>query len=276
MKRAARVARVAGILSAFVLLAAAPAAHVGPVPHNAQTALIEKYVAAQRAARYDIAYGLLVDSERKYFGDPQSYRSVYDADGIALESARLIGADGNDNGRVYFVRERIAFVDHATDARRELEATVLLGVVREHGVLHVKDPGKPYRAFATASTVDASGLRVTVKKVEFFPDRIDMIVTFANVGDNFVTVLPYDKSVLRDDQGGVYRILALKDWSITDKRLFEGIPLAPNAQYTGWLAFSATRLDGQKRAWSLTVAPALRDGAEAPFDVTIPVVPQPN
>jgi hypothetical protein len=268
--------RSAAALFAFVLAGAAPAAHVGPVPRNAQTALIEKYIAAQRAARYDVAFGLLVDSERSYFGDPDSYRSVFDADGIALESARLIGTEGDDNGRVYFVRERIAFVDHATDARRELEATVPLGVVREHGVLHIKDPGKPYRAFASASTVDTSGLRISVKKFEFFPDRIDLIVTFANVGDNFVTILPYGKSVLRDDQGGVYRILAIKNWAITDKRLFEGIPLAPNAQYTGWLAFSATRLDSHKRAWSLTVAPALRDGSDAPFDVTIPVVPQPN
>jgi hypothetical protein len=61
---------------------------------------------------------------------------------------------------------------------------------------------------------------------------------------------------------------------VTDKRLFEGIPLAPNAQYTGWLAFSAPRIDDGKRAWSLTVAPALRDGANAPFDVTLAIVPQ--
>jgi hypothetical protein len=269
-----RRAAASGVLLWLGVLGAAPSPHAGPVPNNAQTALIQKYVAAQRAARYDVAYGLLVDSERRYFGDAGNYRSVFAADGIALESARLLAADGDDSGRVYFVRERMTYVDHATDLRRELEATVPLAVVREHGVLHVKDPGKPYRAFAAASTIDQSDLRVTVKKVEFYPGRIDVILTFANVGENFVTVLPYNKSVLRDDRGGIYRILALKNWGVTDKRLFEGIPLAPNAQYTGWLAFSAPRIDDGKRAWSLTVAPALRDGANAPFDVTLAIVPQ--
>ena len=75
-----------------------------------------------------------------------------------------------------------------------------------------------------------------------------MVVTFANLGDNFVTVLPYGKSVLRDDRGGVYRILATKNWTVTDKPLFEGVPLAPNAQYTGSLAFTAPRLGDVKRS----------------------------
>lgn len=267
-------ARRAGALLAIGLLGAAPTPSASTIPKNAQTALIERYLDAQRGARYDVAYGLLVDSERTYFGDAASYRSVFDADGVVLESSRLIGAEGNTNGRVYFVRERLTYVDHATDLRRELEATVPLGVIREHGVLHVKDPGKPYRAFASVSKFDQSNLRITVKKVEFFPDRIDVVVTFANVGDNLVTVLPYNKSVLRDDRGGVYRILAVKNWAITDKQLFEGVPLAPNAQYTGWLAFSAVRLDKVQRRWSLTVAPALREGSNAPFDVTVAIVPQ--
>jgi hypothetical protein len=152
---------------------------------------------------------------------------------------------------------------------------VPIGVLPEHGALHIKDPGKPYRAFASSSAADASGLRVTVKKVDFYPDRIDVVVTFANLGDNFVTLLPYNKSVLRDDRNGVYRIFATKDWSVTDQRLFQGARLAPNAQYTGSLAFTAPRLGNVKRAWSLTLAPALRDGADAPFEVTLPVAPAP-
>ena len=63
----------------------------------------------------------------------------------------------------------------------------------------------------SSSSADVSGLRVTVKKVDFYPDRVDVVVTFANLGDGFVTLLPYAKSVLRDDRGGVYRVLATKD-----------------------------------------------------------------
>jgi len=269
-------ARAACALLSLALLGATPAPRAiryGPAPHNAQTAVVIKYVDALRAGRYDAAFALLTDDERKYYGDAAAYRSVFAADGAVLQRASVAGARGDERGRVYFVRERIAYVDHATDKRRTIDATVPLGVLPEHGTLHVKDPGKPYRAFASKSTADVSGLRVTVKKVDFFPGRIDVVVTFANVGDNFVTLLPYGKSVLRDDRGGVYRILATKDWSITDKPLFQGVRLAPNSQYTGSLAFTAPRLGDVKRTWSLTLAPALRDGADEPFDATVPIAP---
>jgi hypothetical protein len=270
------IARAACALLCIATLGASPAprARYGPVPNNAQTAVIKKYVEALRTGNYDAAFALLSDDERTYYGSAASYRSVFEADGYALKSASVAGARGDDRGRVYFVRERITFVDHATDKQREIEATVPLGVLPEHGVLHVKDPGKPYRAFASASVADASGLRVTVKKVDFYPDRIDVVVTFTNVGDNFVTVLPYGKSVLRDDRGGVYRILATKNWTITDKKLYQGVPLAPNSQYTGSLAFTAPRLGDVKRGWSLTLAPALREGGDAPFDVTVAIAPR--
>jgi hypothetical protein len=271
-------ARAACALLCIATLGAAPPAQrmrYGPVPNNAQTVAVKRYVDALRTGNYDIAFALLTDEERTYYGTAAAYRSVFDADGYTLLSATVVGARGDDRGRVYFVRERIAFVDHANDARREIDATIPLGILPEHGALHVKDPGKPYRAFASVSTIDVSGLRVTVKKVDFYPDRIDVVVTFVNVGDNFVTLLPYGKSVLRDDRGGVYRILATKNWTVTDKRLYEGVPLAPNSRYTGSLAFTAPRLGDVKRSWSLTVAPALRDGADAPFDVTVPIAPQP-
>jgi hypothetical protein len=270
------LARAACALLSLVFVGAAPAQptlRYGPVPHNAQTAVVKKYVDALRGGHYADAFALLTDEERTYFGNVAGYRSVFDADGFVLESASIVGARGDDRGRVYFVRERLTYVDHASDTRREIVATVPLGVLPEHGALHVKDPGKPYRAFASASTADASGVRVTVKKVDFFPDRIDVVVSFANLGDNFVTLLPYGKSVLRDDRGGVYRILATKNWTVTDKPLFQGVRLAPNSQYTGSLAFTAPRLGDVKRAWSLTLAPALREGGDEPFEVTVSVAP---
>jgi hypothetical protein len=268
-------ARIACALGCALTLGAAPAFQYGPVPaHNAQTAIVQKYVDALHSGNYAAAFALLTDDLRRYYGDGDAYRSVFQADGYALEQAKIVGARGDDRGRVYFVRESLAYIDHATDKRRRLTAIVPLGVLPEHGALHVKDPGKPYRAFAASSTAEASGLHVTVKKVDFYPDRIDVVVTFTNTGDNYVTLLPYGRSVLRDDRGGVYRIAATKDWTITDRRLFEGIPLPPGAEYTGSLAFAAPRFGDVKRAWTLTLAPALREGGDAPFDVTVSIEPQ--
>jgi hypothetical protein len=267
--------RTASALACIAALGAAPPVAYGPVPAgNAQTVIVQRYVDALRGGDYARAFALLTDDLRRYYGDVAAFHSVFAADGYALEKAAIVGARGDDRGRVYFVRESLAYVDHATDKQRRLTAIVPLGVLREHGVLHVKDPGKPYRAFASSSSADASELHVTVKKVDFYPDRIDVVVTFANAGDNYVTLLPYGRSVLRDDRGGVYRILATKDWTITDRRLFEGIPLPPGAEYTGSMAFSAPRFGDVKRSWTLTLAPSLREGTDAPFDVTIPIEPQ--
>jgi hypothetical protein len=268
------LARIACALACVVAMGAAPFTY-GPVPaRNAQTVIVQKYVDALKAGDYAGAFALLTDDLRRYYGDAGAYRSVFQADGYVLERATIVGARGDDRGRVYFVRESLGYVDHASDKRRQLTAVIPLGVLPEHGALHVKDPGKPYRAFASSSAVDASGLHVTVKKVDFYPDRIDVVVTFVNTGDNYVTLLPYGRSVLRDDRGGVYRIFATKDWTVTDKRLFEGVPLPPGAEYTGSLAFAASRFGDVKRSWTLTVAPALREGADAPFDVTVPIAPQ--
>ena len=213
------------------------------------------------------------DGERAYFGDAARVPQRVRGRRHQLERARIVGARGDERGRVFFVRERLAFIDHARDAKREIDATVPLGVLSEHGALRIKDPGKPYRAFAANATASASGLRATVKKVDFYPDRIDVVVTFVNLGDDFVTLLPYGKSVLRDDRGGIYRIVATKDWTITDKQLFLGVPLAPNAQYTGSLAFAAPRIGAAKRTWSLTIAPALREGGDVPFELTVHIAP---
>jgi hypothetical protein len=271
-------AKIACALACAATIGAAPATGVpagipyGPVPaHNPQTAVVQRYVDALRHNDYATAFSLLTDDLRRYYGDVASYRSVFVADGIAIERASIVGARGDDRARVYFVREDISFIDHVADKQRKLTATVPLGVLPEHGVLHIKDPGKPYRAFASSSAADASDLQVTVKKVDFYPDRIDVVVTFVNKGDNYVTLLPYGRSVLRDDRGGIYRVLATKDWTITDRHLFEGVPLPPGAEYTGSMAFSATHLGDVKRAWTLTIAPALREGADAPFDITVPI-----
>jgi hypothetical protein len=270
-------AQAACALFCIALLGASPAPQprpsYGPVPNNAQTGVVKRYLDALRGGRFDDAFALLTDEERAYFGTAASFKSVFDADGYVLKTASIAGARGDDRGRVYFVRERVGFVDHADDARHEIDAIVPIGILPEHGALHVKDPGKPYRAFASASTTEASGLRATIKKVDFFPDRIDVVITFTNVGDNFVTLLPYGKSVLRDDRGGVYRILATKNWTVTDRRLYEGIRLAPNSRYTGSLAFSAARLGDVKRVWSLTLAPALREAADEPFELTVQIAP---
>ncbi|GAC1418203.1 MAG: hypothetical protein NVSMB64_27940 [Candidatus Velthaea sp.] len=257
---------------AFALLAAAPPAKIklDPVPHNAQTDVVTKYLQAMQSGKYDEAFALLNGDARAYYRNAANFRSIYDADGYRVQSYKLIGTRGDDRiGRVYFARETATYHDHAHGVEGTVRANVPVGVVAAAGGWRIKDPGHPWRAFAPDASASNSSLKATVKKISFFERRIEVIVTFANAGDDFVTLLPYGKSVLRDDLGGVYRIIETKDWSLTDRTLFQGLRLAPNAMYTGVLTFESGRLDDKVRTFALTIAPALREGADAPFELDI-------
>lgn len=267
------IRRCVAVVGMFALIGAAPSATatLAPVPHNAQTVVITAYLRAMEAADYAKAFGLLTTDGRAYYRNAANFRSIFDADAYRLQTFSLVGTKGDDrNGRVYFARETAAFVDHAHDVDETIRVTAPLAVLPEQGGWRIKDPGHPWRAFAAHAVAKANGLRVTVKKVSFFARRIEVVATFANIGDVPLTVLPYGKSVLRDAGGALYRIIETKDWSLTDKVLFEGARLAPSQQYTGALTFESPALDERARTFTLTVAPALAEGADAPFSLDVP------
>jgi hypothetical protein len=262
---------IAAAAAAVVLLAAAaPPRPLDPVPGGAQTALVRRYVDALAAQRFAAAYALLDAPARAYFRNARNFASGFVADGFAIASYTLVGTRGNAGFRLYFAREAIRLRDPATDAAATADVTVPYGVIGTGAAARIKDLGRPWRAFAGTASASTSGLRVTVKKVSFYAHAIACVVTFANLGAGFVTLLPYDRSVLRDDAGHVYPLIRdARTWRDTDRRLFLGVHLASDAQITGVLSFAAPRLDDRTRRFTLTLAPNVRDGADAPFAVDV-------
>ena len=111
-------------------------------------------------------------------------------------------------------------------------------------------------------------------RVAFFDRRIEIIARFVDAGTSAVTVMPYARGILTDDRGGVYHPISSRDGRLTSRRLFEGIRLAPNSRYTGFMDFETPRLDDRPRHFTLRIEPALHDGATRPFAVTVaPLVP---
>jgi hypothetical protein len=267
---------IAAAGAAVVLLAAAPAARLDPVPAGPQTVLVHRYVDALAAQRYADAYALLDAPARAYFRNAQNFASGFTADGFAIASYTLVGARGNAKFRLYFAREAIRLRDPARDVAATATVTVPYGVIGSDARARIKDLGRPWRAFATSVSASSGGLRVTVKKMSFYQHAIACVVTFANVGDGFLTLLPYGRSVLRDDTGHAYRLIRnTASWNDTDRRLFLGVRLAADAQVTGVLSFASPRLDDRARRFTLRVAPNLRDGAESPFTLDVANVTAP-
>jgi hypothetical protein len=259
---------VAGLLAATVQTS--PRNGLQAVPGNAQTAVVRSYLDALERARYDAAFALLNSRARAYYRTVANFGSVFAADAYRITSFRLIGARGDErNGRVFFARETARFRDHAHDLDLNVTATVPIGVIPEGGRWRIKDPGHPWRAFAAHAAANANGVRVTVKKVSYFARRIETVVSFVNTGAAVVTLLPYGKSSLTDRSGHPYQLIRSRDWSLTDKTLFEGLRLAPNAEYTGTLAFDCDPRDEARPTFALTIAPLLADGAAEPFAVRV-------
>jgi hypothetical protein len=244
------------------MLGAAPKPTFGPLPGGGQTQAVSAYLTALKRADYPAAFARLSSRDRAYFRNAKNFASIFTADALALRSFKLLGANGDERGRVFFVHESLGFYNHLKNERFKGEVDVLLGAL--------DDPWKAYPADATQSVDD---LRVQIRKVSYFERRIEIIVNFANLGSSFVNVLPYGKSVLRDDRGNVYRILATKDPVLTDRQLFIGLRLAPNAQYSGALQFETPVLDDAPHALALRIAPFLRDGSDVPGEVSFSAIP---
>ncbi len=260
-------------LVAVVLLAAGPApapSGLLPVKHDAYTATLEHFLEALEAGRWDDAYALLNADAKRYYRSAKNFQSIYAADRFALRAYKLLGMRVDRSGRVYFVRETANYLDHAHDAMLSISANVPVGVLAESGGLRIKDPGHPQRASVPEATVTSAGVRVTVKKVSYYPRRVEIVLTVANLADGDVTILPYGKSILRDDAGHVYRLIETRDWALTDKAFFEGVRLPAQGQHTGFLSFETPQFDDAHRTFTLTLAPLLRDGADAPASIDIP------
>jgi hypothetical protein len=72
--------------------------------------------------------------------------------------------------------------------------------------------------------------------------------------------------VLRDASGTAYHPVATRLSALTDKTLYMGLRLPSSAEYTGFITF-ATPDRFRPRSLRLSLAPALADGADAPFSL---------
>ena len=96
------VRTLAALVAAVALLGAAPAPRVnlGPVPNNAQTAVVKRYLDALKAARYTDAFALLNPAAKTYFRSADNFASVFTADDYSMTSYALSGSRGNARARV--------------------------------------------------------------------------------------------------------------------------------------------------------------------------------
>jgi hypothetical protein len=254
--------RISLALLAIALLAAAP--QPSALPAGARATLTH-YLDAVRAGHYGDAYALLDDAERAYFRTAANFASVFTADHFALDRYAVHDTQAAGSVLLVNVGEQVHFFDQTHQRFAGAQLTALYGLARRSGVYRVREDVRAWKAFdPPGAQVTQQRLDVVVRKISFYPGRVEVVLTFANHGDSFVTLLPYGRSELHDQSGAAYPLIETKIPALTDRQLRLGLRLPGSAQYTGALTFAAPP-DAAPRTFALTVAPALRDGADEPF-----------
>jgi hypothetical protein len=264
--------RVFASLVALVSFAATRADAALPA---AERSVLQRYVGALQSGRYDAAFALLSRDEQRYFGSAANYASVFSADRLKIDGFTIVASKSDPLGTVALVRERIEFFDSARQSTATATAKVAYGVLRAGNGYAIKDPYHPWRAFAPVLDGRANGVRVIVRKLSFYTGRLEMVATFQNTSDRPVTLLPYGRSALRDESGKSYAPIASKLPGLTDKTLYTGLRLPSSGEYTGLMTF-LTPDRFMPASLTLTIAPVLLDGGDAPFEIPLPTFPIPK
>jgi hypothetical protein len=232
--------------------------------------LLVRYLDALVRGDYAAAFALLSDDERRYFRSAANYGSVFAADRVKVDAFRVLGSTRTAKGTVALVSERIEFFDHARQSPGTATVKVPYGLVPRGAGLGIKDPYHPWRAYAPSGVaVTVHRIRAIVRKVSFFTGRLEIVATFQNLGDTPVTILAYGRTALRDETGKSYPLIASNLSSLTDKTLYTGLRLPGSGEYTGALTFQTPDRFTPKTL-TLTVAPALLDGGDEPFQLPLP------
>jgi len=256
-------------LCALLLIALRPVA-AGAALSGAQHAVLQRYVAALAAGEFATAFSLLSPDERRYFDSSSNFASVYAADRVKIDGFEIVGSKSSKLGTVALVREKIEFYDSRRQSPGRATVSVAYGILPGPHGFTIKDPYHPWRALAPQGIATTTGgVRVELRKISFFTGRLEIVATFSNTGSAGVTFLPYGRTVLRDGLGKTYAPIASRLPGLTDKTLYTGLRLAPQAEYTGLMTFLTPDRFKPKRL-SLVIAPVLTDGADAPFEVALP------
>jgi hypothetical protein len=259
-------------LVAMVVFLGAASPPPAPGLSGMQRSTLDRYLGAIGNGKYPDAFRLLTAAERSYFANADNFASAFKADQFKVARYKLLRVAAAPQGVVAIVSEDVEFFDHAHQTTATATARVAYGLLNEGGNVRVKDPSHPWRAILPENaTAEVDKLRVTVRKISFFTGRIEFLLTFVNHGDNAVTLLPYGRTLLRDEGGVAYHLIETKLPTLTDRNLRRGLLLAGSAQYTGALTFFTPDRFTPKTL-NLTVGKELRDGADAPFEVAVPPI----
>jgi hypothetical protein len=260
---------VVAALAALLVIGATPAPAPRPSPDPAATAAVSAYVAAVARGDFDTAFGLLTAEQQRYFGNAHNLASNAKATGFVIHSYKVIGQLSHGAIVEAMVEQHASFTDIAS-------GKPIAGVVREpyfalseNGAWRVKELYQPWKSYAPNASGSAQGVEVVVHRIEFYDTRLRFDCTIRNTGSVGVQVLPLAKTTLDDGSGAKIPAMNEATFPLNDMGFFEGTHLQPGRQTVGFINFPIAQKKDQDMTLSLSVAPAIADGAEQTFNIVV-------
>lgn len=246
-----------------ICLADAPAADSGAVD------AVRRYVAALQRPDPARAYQLLSPAQQRYFRNARNFASNYVTTAYRVVSYSIARTTmRNPNLAQVDVDQTTSYYDIATARTATVRVTEPYFALRSKGAWGVKEIYEPWKSYAPKATGNAGGLVVVVDRIEFFDRRIQVDCTLRNLGAKPFQVLPLLRSKLTIG-GSSAAALNSPDFPLNDRQLFQGARIYPYHQLVGYLNFPVTLPADADQTATLTVGPAVEDGAPSPVMVTI-------
>jgi hypothetical protein len=257
---------------AIVVLASAAlaGAAAAPAPDAHATDAVRRYVEALKKPDASAAFALLTKAQQRYFGDEANFASNLSSTAYRIVSYSIAKATQRNPRLVEVdVDQVVSFFNVATEGTSTARGTEPYFALFDGTAWGVKELVQPWKSYAPKTSGRTDGLVAIVDRVEFFDRRIQVDCTLRNLGTQAVQVLPLLKSTLAIAGGATYRALGTASFPLNDRQFFEGVRIYPEHQAVGWINFAVPSHTDVDMTATLTVAPAIADGAAAPVSVTV-------
>jgi hypothetical protein len=261
-------ALIGAILVSLICSAIRTAA--APAVDPAATAAVQQYISAMRSGDFARAYAHLTPAQQTYFGDVANFASNYTQTGYRLISSAMKSATSRSADVVQVeVAEKFAFYDIGVEQPNSMAGVEPYFALRVNGRWGVKELFEPWKTYAPNATARSGGLSVAIDRVEYYDHRVQIDCTLRNLGQRPYQVLPLLKSHLQLVPGTDANVMNGPDFPLNDRDFFEGVRIYPGHQIVGYLNFVLSSRKDADSTMTLTVGPAIEDGANQPVEITV-------
>jgi len=207
------------------------------VEESAVRSVVEKYYNALKGHNYESAYNLLEKNSRDYFGSLANYKSTFEVTGLSVIDYKIYKIDITDvavsKTVVTYEVSGVLFDEPVQESKSYKDI-----LIKENGNWRLQANMGPYKSLAVQKSAEEKGLQVVIYAIDFYPEAVQVNLSFSNTGKGSINVLPYNEKTSISYGDGIKIPTAELPYSV-DGNLYSGVMLEPGMRVVGFVNFDA-------------------------------------